>query len=986
MKNSHSKDRVIISNPNILPFFFISIFVFLSFSLANAQKPWLHTEGNQIMDEAGNAVTLRGVSVLAPEHNNECTTCSSKPISEMISLQADAQLGWYSRVVRLMVTTARYKEIKNSFKTIIDPYVQQAVSKGLYIIVDLHLVSDFDYNGSGGVSQSKVMNFWSYLANKYANTPNVIFEVYNEPMSPNCWSCWKEYIQPVIDTIRSVAPNNLILVGSPGWSTQVNQAAADPLAGNNLVYVYHIYPNQGQATTNNLDSDFGTAAQTIPVMISEFGWNQDPNYSDVITQGATTNWGGPFRQYMDAHPNISWSNFIFDNFWKPQYFDQNWNLLSGENQGRFMQQWFEEMKDDHQPQPAKLTANAVTSSQIDLTWPVTTGATSYNVKRSGSSGGPYSTIVPGLAGTTYSDIALNAETPYYYVVSAIISGNEGPNSSEASATTEATGIIPDVPILTSVSGGDSQVVIKWGSAIGATSYRVKRAEVSGGPYTTIVSGLTTRSYTDTTVTNGNIYYYVVSAISSNRESANSIEISDLTSSVVIINDDVDATTVGSWRSSAGTPGFYGTDYLHDSNTGSTGGKSVTFTPTLPSAGNYLVSIWWTAADNRASNVPIDVYYAGGKASFTINQQYNGSRWVVLGHLDFDAGSTGSVVIRNDGANGYVIADAVKFALNTGKFPNKPPTAEFTYSTNGLLANFDASGSWDGDGTITSYNWDFGDGTTGSGETVSHTYASSNSYTATLTVTDDSLTTDINIQTVSVDAESANTSTVILNQQQNGSVMNVIGTYYFDAGTLGAVKIRTDNTNGYVIADAVKFSKSGQSDIVMDNEDTTGITIVGDWTTNAKTSGAYGIDYIHDGNTGKGNKSVTFTPDLPVAGDWTVYIQWTSLSNRATNVPVDIIHSRGVVTATTTYAGINDKKELSLYPNPLKDGELVAEFGGQISGSTYLKVFNLNGVEIYRTKMTMQQVRIPKTKLTSGVFVVEIESNGQQISRNKLLVE
>jgi endoglucanase len=57
----------------------------------------------------------------------------------------------------------------------------------------------------------------------------------------------------------------------------------------------------------------------------------------------------PFRTYMDAHPHISWQSYISDNFWKPQYFDDNWILLGGENQGQFMKQWLFEKRNDNQP-------------------------------------------------------------------------------------------------------------------------------------------------------------------------------------------------------------------------------------------------------------------------------------------------------------------------------------------------------------------------------------------------------------------------------------------------------------------------------------------------------------------------------------------------------------------------------------------------------------------------------------------------------------
>jgi PKD repeat protein len=85
---------------------------------------------------------------------------------------------------------------------------------------------------------------------------------------------------------------------------------------------------------------------------------------------------------------------------------------------------------------------------------------------------------------------------------------------------------------------------------------------------------------------------------------------------------------------------------------------------------------------------------------------------------------------------------------TGTFPNTPPTASFTSSTEFLTASFDASASSD-DGTITSYEWDFGDGTTGTGATPEHTYAVADTYTVTLTVTDNLNATGTTDDTVTV---------------------------------------------------------------------------------------------------------------------------------------------------------------------------------------------------------------------------------------------
>jgi len=84
------------------------------------------------------------------------------------------------------------------------------------------------------------------------------------------------------------------------------------------------------------------------------------------------------------------------------------------------------------PAPTGLTVNVV-NSQVALTWPVTSGATRYNVKRSTTNGSGYAQI-GNPTGTNFTDSGLTNGTTYYYVVSAVSSAGEGPNSNQATAT------------------------------------------------------------------------------------------------------------------------------------------------------------------------------------------------------------------------------------------------------------------------------------------------------------------------------------------------------------------------------------------------------------------------------------------------------------------------------------------------------------------------------------------------------------------------
>lgn len=82
--------------------------------------------------------------------------------------------------------------------------------------------------------------------------------------------------------------------------------------------------------------------------------------------------------------------------------------------------------------------------------------------------------------------------------------------------------------------------------------------------------------------------------------------------------------------------------------------------------------------------------------------------------------------------------------------------------------------------------------------------------------------------------------------------------------------------------------------VVDNADAAGVTLTGAWASSVVTPGSWGSNYLHDQNAGKGSKSVLFTPDLPAAGDYDVYLRWTSFSNRATQVPVQVISPLGTI--------------------------------------------------------------------------------------------
>lgn len=84
---------------------------------------------------------------------------------------------------------------------------------------------------------------------------------------------------------------------------------------------------------------------------------------------------------------------------------------------------------------------------------------------------------------------------------------------------------PPIPNGLIATSGNDQVTLTWSAVTGATGYNVKRSTTAGGPYTTVASNVYGSPYTDTTVTNGTKYYYVVTALNAGGESGNSNEAS-----------------------------------------------------------------------------------------------------------------------------------------------------------------------------------------------------------------------------------------------------------------------------------------------------------------------------------------------------------------------------------------------------------------------------------------------------------------------------
>lgn len=193
----------------------------------------LQLKGTQICAQDGTPVQLKGPSTLGlvwyPEYINK------KAFKTIHS--------WGANLIRLAMYTAEEDGYltggdQKFTKDLIDKGVKYATELGMYVIIDWHILSD----GNPMTNKEEAIKFFTEMTSKYKDFDNVIYEICNEPNGEDVkWPVVKEYAEIIIPVIRKNCKDALILVGTPTWSQDADDAADDPLTGDNIMYSVHYY-------------------------------------------------------------------------------------------------------------------------------------------------------------------------------------------------------------------------------------------------------------------------------------------------------------------------------------------------------------------------------------------------------------------------------------------------------------------------------------------------------------------------------------------------------------------------------------------------------------------------------------------------------------------------------------------------------------------------------------------------------------------------
>jgi len=209
---------------------------------------------------------------------------------------------WKARVVRAAMgvdESGGYLQDPAANKARLKAVVDAAIANDLYVIIDWHSHYAFQY-------QAQAIEFFQEMARTYGKNNHVIYEIYNEPKDTASWSGnVKPYAQAVIGAIRAIDPDNLIIVGSPHWSQDVDVASRDPITGYaNIAYTLHFYAgSHGQWLRDKAATAMGNG---LALFVTEWGSvNADGNGG--VATGETQAW----VDFMKAR-NLSNANWALD--------------------------------------------------------------------------------------------------------------------------------------------------------------------------------------------------------------------------------------------------------------------------------------------------------------------------------------------------------------------------------------------------------------------------------------------------------------------------------------------------------------------------------------------------------------------------------------------------------------------------------------------------------------------------------------------------
>ncbi|MFN8416614.1 MAG: glycoside hydrolase family 5 protein [Cytophagaceae bacterium] len=188
---------------------------------------------------------------------------------------------WKATVVRaaMGVEMGGYSENPSEEVLKVREVIDACIAKGIYVIIDYH-------SHEAHKNPEMAKKFFAEMAKKYGAYPNVLYEIYNEPLQYTSWNKdIKPYAEQVISAIREFDPDNIVIVGTRQWSQKVSEAAMNPIEDKNTMYTLHFYAGTHRQWLR--DEAVAAMEKGIALFVTEYGTcdaSGNSNFDPVETQ------------------------------------------------------------------------------------------------------------------------------------------------------------------------------------------------------------------------------------------------------------------------------------------------------------------------------------------------------------------------------------------------------------------------------------------------------------------------------------------------------------------------------------------------------------------------------------------------------------------------------------------------------------------------------------------------------------------------------
>jgi len=249
----------------------------------------LHAAGKHIVDSEGEPVQLRGMSLFWSQWSRYHTHSAVDQLADT----------WHATLIRapLGVEEGGYLEAPTDNEAKVVAVVNRAIERGVYVIIDWHDHHALDH-------EDAAIAFFTRMAHTYAASPAVIFEIFNEPLQVE-WRAVKSYAEKVITAIRKAGAPNLVLIGTPNWSQDVDDVIADPILDQaDVAYTLHFYAASHKQPLRDKAKRALDAA--LPLFVSEWG-TCEATGNGFVDAAETQRW----LDFLAEH-KLSWANWALN--------------------------------------------------------------------------------------------------------------------------------------------------------------------------------------------------------------------------------------------------------------------------------------------------------------------------------------------------------------------------------------------------------------------------------------------------------------------------------------------------------------------------------------------------------------------------------------------------------------------------------------------------------------------------------------------------